>query len=759
MSTTHTSSVSSAGTGTADPAIPSGSTPDAPAAGLTRGPALARWLLSIAVAAHAVGLFVTVWGARQTHLGNFLFMVLEYPHGTAVTIEKWLVSVFLALALAQLLRPSLFLLLPVAGYVLFEAWAGAYQGGYRYSEWTVWAQTLRWSTPLALAVLVAWPFARWLAEGVRTAATSWILRGAVAMVFVVHGLECLWGYGAFADLIMGSARSVLDLRIREAQALQIMQVIGVVDLLVAAAVLVRPWRAVLLWAAFWGAITAVSRMTALGMGAWIEVALRTSHVLGPLTILALRHPVPAGLSLPPLLIKPGIRPMSPGVPPRATARRMALSLLLLVAATTLTPVLPGGALLGQETIRPLEPSAQPIHLRVQFKNDPAREAVVSWSTTVPGTDHVIRFDTVPRGGDLEAYAVESRDIHSGAWTLLDEEEAAGMHGWYHHAPLSGLEPSTRYYLTVETDGETLGEYHFITAPADERPLALLSGGDSRVGDIRTQPDNPRRRMNARMAALVEEYPHVVALAHTADYTNRAYWSQLYFWLNDHFEMTTTREGRLLPIIPTRGNHDLDVGMDEMFWWPNRATDFYYTTRLGPDIAMVVLNTEISVAGDQRDWLEDQLMTLRPQVRWLKVMMHKPAYPSVRAFETGEPRRRAWVPLFEEFGVDFVAVGHDHSLKRTAPILANRVDPRGIVYVGDGGLGVRPREVATDRWYINEGGMSQSVDNVHLIEFESDRMRYRAFGMEGDLLDELEIPHDRAERAAHFEAMLSVAADR
>ncbi len=449
--------------------------------------------------------------------------------------------------------------------------------------------------------------------------------------------------------------------------------------------------------------------------------------------------------------------MFPRVAPKATTHRV--SLLLFMVIVGMGPVLPRGTLLGQETIRPLEPSAHPIHLRVQFKNDPAREAVVSWSTTIPGTDHVIHFDTVPRGREVGAYAMQSRDIHSGSWTLLSEEDAAGMDAWYHHAHLSGLEPATRYYLTVETDGQTLGEYHFITGPADGRPLALLSGGDSRVGDIRTQPDNPRRRMNARMAMLLDEHPHIVALAHTADYTNRAYWSQLYYWLNDHFEMTTTREGRLLPIIPTRGNHDLDVGLDEMFWWPDRATDFYYTTRLGPDVAVVVLNTEISLGGDQRDWLESQLLTLRPQVRWLKVMMHKPAYPSVRAMETGEPRRRAWVPLFEEFGVDFVAVGHDHSLKRTAPILENRVDPRGIVYVGDGGLGVRPREVATDRWYINEGGMSLSTDNVHLIEFESDRMRYRAFGMGGELLDELEIPHDRAARAAHYEAMLGVAAGR
>ena len=32
-----------------------------------------------------------------------------------------------------------------------------------------------------------------------------------------------------------------------------------------------------------------------------------------------------------------------------------------------------------------------------------------------------------------------------------------MAAWYHHAPLTGLELATTYYLTVDSDGETLGE--------------------------------------------------------------------------------------------------------------------------------------------------------------------------------------------------------------------------------------------------------------------------------------------------------------
>src|SRR3546814_670761 len=267
-----------------------------------------------------------------------------------------------------------------------------------------------------------------------------------------------------------------------------------------------------------------------------------------------------------------------------------------------------------------------------------------------------------------------------------------MESYYHHSYLGNLKPSTRYYITVESDGESLGEYSFITAPADDRPVTLFVGGDSRLGADRVEDNNARRRMNTVMRQLFEAHPEIIALAHTADYTNRAYWSQLYYWLKDHFEKTTTADKRLLPIFPSRGNHDIDIGFEEMFWWPNRQNDFYYTANLNENTALVILNTEISINGNQRVWLEKELQTLRPKKRWLGAMYHRPAYPSVRAYEDGESRRRAWVPLFEKHQLDLVSSGHDHSMKRTEHILNVNADTNGIVYISEGDLGVRHREL-------------------------------------------------------------------
>lgn len=406
---------------------------------------------------------------------------------------------------------------------------------------------------------------------------------------------------------------------------------------------------------------------------------------------------------------------------------------------------------AQDHVIQLKPSPDPVHIRVIFEEQPASEAQVSWTTTAEGSSHTLYYDTEPGGADPAQYRYSSGAIHSGKYTLLDEE--TGMDSWYHHAFMENLQPNTAYYVMAETDGARSDEYYFITAPDDDKPVALLMGGDSRVGDSRILEENNRRKMNGRMKMLFEENPHILALAHTADYTNRAYWSELYWWLKDHYEMTTTSDNRLLPIIPSRGNHDLDVGFEEIFYWPNRENDFYYASQINSESVMIVLNTEISISGDQRDWLEQTLAAKRPENRYVSVMFHKPLFPSVRAYDGSEGRRRAWAPLFEGHGVDLVAVGHDHALKRTVPILDEKADPKGIVYIGDGGLGVPTREVDESRWYLQPPGMTQSVDNVHMVEFNQNHIHIRAFGKEGDILDEFSIPASRRERVAHYEETL------
>ncbi len=375
------------------------------------------------------------------------------------------------------------------------------------------------------------------------------------------------------------------------------------------------------------------------------------------------------------------------------------------------------------------------HHRVLWVEDPATQAVLSWTTREAGANHVVHYDTESRGGDVGAYAFKAESFKDGQFTLVEKDAQWVKPAHFHHAHLANLQPDTVYHVVYSSDGQPSREYHFRTAPAVDKDFALLAGGDSRIGGEEPYDHTDRQKMNMRLRSLFEENPDVIAFVHGGDYCQLAEWRYLEPWLNDH-ELTTTAAGRLLPIIPARGNHDRGIGYEEMFSWPDLKTNYYFETNLSPSVTVVTLNTEISVAGDQRDWLAETLEKARPANRWVMVQYHQPAYSSVRNLQAGASRRNNWVPLFEQFDVDLVYESHDHALKRTLPIRSHAPDlEKGITYIGDGGLGVPQRTPDPARWWLQAPGFAKPAHHAHLMKFTADRLHVRAIGMDAEVLDD------------------------
>src|SRR6185295_4930036 len=96
-----------------------------------------------------------------------------------------------------------------------------------------------------------------------------------------------------------------------------------------------------------------------------------------------------------------------------------------------------------------------------------------------------------------------------------------------------------------------------------------------------------------------------------------------------------------------------------------------------------------IAGEQTDWLQKTLAERQDRPH-LIVANHVPAYPSYRAPDnpmgkpgTGAEQRQHWCPLFEHYNVDVVLEHHDHTFKRTHPLVNGMRDKNGVVYLGDG----------------------------------------------------------------------------
>ena len=361
----------------------------------------------------------------------------------------------------------------------------------------------------------------------------------------------------------------------------------------------------------------------------------------------------------------------------------------------------------------------PAQWRLVWTTDPAHRVTVSWTTLEEGSKHIVHYDVAPRAGTGAPYTRKKTAQRNGAYTLNKDEVGRITGAFYHHARIKNLKPSTTYWFQIESDGVRSPELHFQTAPADDRPLRLIHGGDSRTGHA------ARRQVNAYIGLLADEHPDLIAFAHGGDYI---IWGELWIhwrpWLSHH-ELTTSPSGRVLPMIPTRGNHDPGPLFDEIFDDPGEPTLNYYTTDISSKVSLITLNSEISAAGDQAHWLERELKRLRPKRRWLLTQYHRAIYPAVK-----EPAamKAHWVPLFEKYDLDIALESDGHSVKRTVPIRAEAQDPTGVIYIGEGGLGVPQREPKSDRWFLQEPGMSDMAHHVVMLEFGDGYMNSRLFGL-------------------------------
>lgn len=639
---------------------------------------LAWFALAAVVLLQAAGLVLSTL-REGTSVGSWLFLVLRWPERSSIVFEQAaMAGVAAASFLAVLTRRAgtrLALAALVSGWFTALALGEWRMGGAPFTSLSLVAHAARIVPPLLLAL--------WQRPG----ATRWILRGAIAATFGAHGYEALQLHPGFVDYLLAADLYLFNFGLEQSTAELLLRVIGAVDLLVAVLVLTgRDLRSVLIWAAAWGIVTALSRVVQGGEGALHQTLIRAANGGLPLVLLLLSNREKMNTSM------------------SSFGRRAAY-----VALPVLLMILP--AIACAQSLSGSEPG----HLRLVWTEDPAHRATLSWSTNSAGSTHEVYFDTQPRGGDLSAYAHKVSASSNGAYS--------GTSANYHHAQLTGLAPSTTYHFVVVSDGRASPERHFISAPADDREFRLLFGGDSRTGL------SDRKKMNQLMARLADEDPGIIALAHGGDYNDSSTsWSEWNGWLADH-ALTFTSSGRVLPIIPTRGNHEGDgVLFNQVFGKPGGSAN-YYVTQLGANTTFITLDSNVSHGGTQREWLEARLKEAQSS-RWIIPSYHKPAFPAVK---TPGSARQFWVPLFEQYNVDVVCESDGHVLKRTVPIRNEKQDPTGIVYVGEGGLGV-PQRAPISAWYLNSPGMAKSAHHVQVFSVSPNELKYEARTMSGAVED-------------------------
>lgn len=242
------------------------------------------WTLRVGVLTGALGLLRIVY-VDGTAVGTTMFMTLGWSEAFMLAVERtlaWTAFACAAVAVVRTVRPALVF---VAAWFFLVAVATWYQGGSFGSAFAVPAHATRYLLPLAL-IASAWPM-----DSMRRARLAErILQVAAAATFAAHGVEALAGHPRFIDYIITAFRRV-GFAFSEQGARHLLIAIGVQDLFLAALILARRWRAVAGYMAFWGAITAGSRMVHMGLAKWPATLVRAANVAVPLALYLAWRPV------------------------------------------------------------------------------------------------------------------------------------------------------------------------------------------------------------------------------------------------------------------------------------------------------------------------------------------------------------------------------------------------------------------------------------------------------------------------------------
>lgn len=253
--------------------------------GTSRQPRWVVWAAGLFVV-QTVG-FLGVVAREGTPLGAVWVLDLGFPKLAAELANgavAWLVGLGgLAAAAAAgaplLLRRFAFPLVAltcVAGLVLLlQDWIEVAQGHHMGSFLAPAAHAVRYAIPLGLALL-------WTGRAPRPVLRGWTI--AAGAVFLAHGIECLLGHPVFIDFLVTVPRRWLGGGPSLDTASTLLVAIGVLDVVVGLAAIVRPQRKLMLWMAFWGFLTASVRLLYFGRAGWPDALIRVTNGGMPLLL-------------------------------------------------------------------------------------------------------------------------------------------------------------------------------------------------------------------------------------------------------------------------------------------------------------------------------------------------------------------------------------------------------------------------------------------------------------------------------------------
>ena len=253
---------------------------------------------------------------------------------------------------------------------------------------------------------------------------------------------------------------------------------------------------------------------------------------------------------------------------------------------------------------------------------------------------------------------------------------------YNHVTVTGLEPNTTYYYTVEKNGEQTEVSEYKTQDTDS--VKILYVGDPQIGASKGQTQNGAELTNESGAAnkaaendgfswnrtlntALEQNPDINFVISAGDQVNKTGEAKE----EEYASYLSADALKGLAVATTIGNHD-SLNEDYMYHFnnPNNTEngktqaggDYYYSYGEG---LFVVLNTNNYNVAEHQKTIEEAVKAY-PDAKWRIVTIHQDIYGSGldHSDTDGMILRTQLTPVFDANDIDVVLQGHDHTYSRS-----------------------------------------------------------------------------------------------
>ncbi|MGN8967771.1 fibronectin type III domain-containing protein [Intestinimonas sp. HCP28S3_D6] len=301
---------------------------------------------------------------------------------------------------------------------------------------------------------------------------------------------------------------------------------------------------------------------------------------------------------------------------------------------------------------------------------------------------------------------------TGTSGQVDTSLTDGVAYDYNHAVVTGLEPNTTYYYTVEKNGVQTEVQEYKTGSFES--VKILYVGDPQIGASKGQTqgsdtlkaDSGAANTAARNDAFGWNRTLEIASAQNPD---------LNFIISAGDQVNKTGQAKeeeyagylsssvlaSLPVATTIGNHD-SLNPDYTYHFNNPNTTGYGETEAGGDYyysygsgLFIVLNTNNYNVAEHEKTIQEAVAS-DPDAAWRIVTIHQDIYGTGldHSDTDGMILRTQLTPIFDEYDIDVVLQGHDHTYSRSK-----------LLY-GDG------QTHGTYEFRLNEDGSDYDWDNAY-----------------------------------------------